>query len=181
MGRKFNIFNFQETALAYEKLSQKYFTWTFIRTSTWSNCVIHYACINFATHAQFGANITEGVSDPTSIIATKCWLSTEPKITSPISVIDQNQFRVCEAKITCEMAFEKFLEGCKAEAVDECGVWCPCTVLSKTEEGVNVSFDGWNAAWMEPPHLWSTWDLKCNSLWSETKTFKLFQQREINC
>ena len=27
-----------------------------------------------------------------------------------------NQFWVCEAKITCEMAFEKFLEGCKAEA-----------------------------------------------------------------
>ena len=43
------------------------------------------------------------------------------------------------------MAFEKFLEGCKAEAVDECGVWCRCTVLSKTEEGVTVSFDGWNA------------------------------------
>ena len=32
-----------------------------IRTSTRSNCVIHYTCINFATHAQFGANTTEGV------------------------------------------------------------------------------------------------------------------------
>ena len=32
-----------------------------IRTSTRSNCVIHYSCINFATHAQFGANTTEGV------------------------------------------------------------------------------------------------------------------------
>ena len=32
-----------------------------IRTSTRSNCVIHYARINFATHAQFGANTTEGV------------------------------------------------------------------------------------------------------------------------
>ena len=32
------------------------------------------------------------------------------------------------------MAFGKFREGCKAEAV-----------LSKTEEGVTVSFDGWNA------------------------------------
>ena len=34
---------------------------TCIRTSTRSNCVIHYACINFATHAQFGAIATEGV------------------------------------------------------------------------------------------------------------------------
>ena len=25
-----------------------------IRTSTRSNCVIHYGCINFVTHAQFG-------------------------------------------------------------------------------------------------------------------------------
>ena len=32
-----------------------------IRTSTRSNCVIYYACINFATYAQFGANTTEGV------------------------------------------------------------------------------------------------------------------------
>ena len=26
----------------------------YIRTSTRSNCVIHYGCINFVTHAQFG-------------------------------------------------------------------------------------------------------------------------------
>jgi len=32
-----------------------------IRTSMRSNSVIHYAYINFATHAQFGANATKGV------------------------------------------------------------------------------------------------------------------------
>ena len=57
-----------------------------IRTSTRSNCVIHYSCINFATHAQFGANTTEGVWDPTSIVATKCGLFTEPTITKKFFV-----------------------------------------------------------------------------------------------
>ena len=45
------------------------------------------------------------------------------------------------------MAFEKFLCGSKAEAIDDCGVWCLCTVLSKSKETVTVSFDGWNAEW----------------------------------
>ena len=45
------------------------------------------------------------------------------------------------------MAFAKFLHGCKAEAIDECGVWYECTVLSSTEEAVTVEFDGWSAEW----------------------------------
>ena len=67
--------------LFYSLQSLKYLLGNPVRTSTRSNCVIHYSCINFATHAQFSANTTEGVWDPTSIVATKCGLFTEPKIT----------------------------------------------------------------------------------------------------
>ena len=37
--------------------------------------------------------------------------------------------------------------GFKAEAVDEEGVWCPCTVQDVGNDYVIVSFDGWNADW----------------------------------
>ena len=45
------------------------------------------------------------------------------------------------------MAFEKFFCGSKAEAIDDCGIWCLCTVMSKSNETVTVSFIGWNAEW----------------------------------
>ena len=45
------------------------------------------------------------------------------------------------------MAFEKFLCGSKAEAIDDCGIWCLCTVIAKSNEMVTVSFNGWNAEW----------------------------------
>ena len=35
--------------------------------------------------------------------------------------------------------------GFKAEAVDEEGIWCPCTVEDVSNDSVIVSFDGWNA------------------------------------
>ena len=34
--------------------------------------------------------------------------------------------------------------GFKAEAVDEEGVWCTCTVEEVDDDYVIVSFDGWN-------------------------------------
>ena len=37
--------------------------------------------------------------------------------------------------------------GFKAEAVDEEGIWCPCTVQEVSSDSVIVSFDGWNAEW----------------------------------
>ena len=37
--------------------------------------------------------------------------------------------------------------GFKAEAVDEEGIWCPCTVEDVSNDSVIVSFDGWNAEW----------------------------------
>ena len=37
--------------------------------------------------------------------------------------------------------------GFKAEAVDEEGVWCTCTVEEVDDDYVIVSFDGWNAEW----------------------------------
>ena len=37
--------------------------------------------------------------------------------------------------------------GFKAEAVDEEGIWCPCTVQEVSRDSVIVSFDGWNAEW----------------------------------
>ena len=43
-----NPLPFQETFILSHRLFQA------IRTSTRSNCVIHYGCINFVTHAQFG-------------------------------------------------------------------------------------------------------------------------------
>ena len=35
--------------------------------------------------------------------------------------------------------------GFKAEAVDEEGVWCACSVEEVNDDYVIVSFDGWNA------------------------------------
>ena len=37
--------------------------------------------------------------------------------------------------------------GFKAEAVDEEGSWCPCTVQDVSNDSVIVSFDGRNAEW----------------------------------
>ena len=37
--------------------------------------------------------------------------------------------------------------GFKAEAVDEDGVWCACTVEEASNDYAIVSFDGWNAEW----------------------------------
>ena len=45
------------------------------------------------------------------------------------------------------MALDMFQSGCKAEAIDDCGVWCSCTVLYQTKEVVTVAFNGWSAEW----------------------------------
>ena len=45
------------------------------------------------------------------------------------------------------MAFQNFQVGCKAEAVDDDGVWCRCTVILNENDGVTVSFDGWKSEW----------------------------------
>ncbi|RMX42886.1 hypothetical protein pdam_00005168 [Pocillopora damicornis] len=37
--------------------------------------------------------------------------------------------------------------GFKAEAVDEEGVWCACTVEEVDDDYVIISFDGGNAEW----------------------------------
>ena len=37
--------------------------------------------------------------------------------------------------------------GFKAEAVDEEGVWCACTVEEVDDDYAIVSFNGWNAEW----------------------------------
>ena len=37
--------------------------------------------------------------------------------------------------------------GFKTEAVNEEGIWCPCTVEDVSNDSVIVSFDGWNAEW----------------------------------
>ena len=37
--------------------------------------------------------------------------------------------------------------GFKAEAVDEEGVWCACTVEEVDDDYMIVSFHGWNAEW----------------------------------
>ena len=44
------------------------------------------------------------------------------------------------------MAFPQTV-GFKAEAVDEEGVWCACTVEEVDNDYVIVSFDGWNGEW----------------------------------
>ena len=38
----------------------------------------------------------------------------------------------------------------KAEAIDEDGVWCICTVEEVKEEEVIISNDGWHAEWNCP-------------------------------
>ena len=47
------------------------------------------------------------------------------------------------------MAFQNFQVGCKAcaEAVDDDGVWCRCTVILNENDGATVSFDGWKSEW----------------------------------
>ena len=45
------------------------------------------------------------------------------------------------------MAFQNFQVGCKAEAVDDDGVWCSCTVILNESDGATVSFDGWKSEW----------------------------------
>ena len=45
------------------------------------------------------------------------------------------------------MAFQNFQVGCKAEAVDDYGVWCRCTVILNENDRVTVSFDGWKSEW----------------------------------
>ena len=37
--------------------------------------------------------------------------------------------------------------GFKAEAIDEEGVWCACTVKEVNNNFAIVSFDSWNAEW----------------------------------
>ena len=41
---------------------------------------------------------------------------------------------------------EKYTCGGKAEAIDDCGIWCRCTVIARAEHIV-VSFDGWKDEW----------------------------------
>ena len=45
------------------------------------------------------------------------------------------------------MALMNFQVGCKAEAVDDDGVWCRCTVILNENDEVTVSFDGWKSEW----------------------------------
>ena len=43
------------------------------------------------------------------------------------------------------MPFQNFQVGCKAEAVDDDGLWCRCTVILNENDGVTVSFHGWKS------------------------------------
>ena len=45
------------------------------------------------------------------------------------------------------LTFEVYSKGCKAEAIDDDGVWCPCTVVKNEKDALTVSFDGWNSQW----------------------------------
>lgn len=42
---------------------------------------------------------------------------------------------------------KRFVEGSKAEALDEGGVWCVCTVVCTESEAISVAFDGWGEEW----------------------------------
>ena len=42
---------------------------------------------------------------------------------------------------------QRYLVGSKAEAIDEDGVWCICTVEEVEEEEVIISYDGWHVEW----------------------------------
>ena len=42
---------------------------------------------------------------------------------------------------------KRFVEGSKAEALDEEGVWCVCTVVCSESEAISVAFDGWGEEW----------------------------------
>lgn len=42
--------------------------------------------------------------------------------------------------------FEKYICGSKVEVIDDCGIWCRCTVIVRAEYIV-VFFDGWKDEW----------------------------------
>ena len=42
---------------------------------------------------------------------------------------------------------KRFVKGSKAEALDEEGVWCVCTVICSESEAITVAFDGWGEEW----------------------------------
>ena len=50
---------------------------------------------------------------------------------------------------------QRYLVGSKAEAIDEDGVWCICTVEEVEEEEVIISYDSWHVEWnchISDPH-----------------------------
>lgn len=48
---------------------------------------------------------------------------------------------------TMDKLVKRFVEGSKAEALDEEGVWCVCTVVCSESEAISVAFDGWGEEW----------------------------------
>ena len=46
-----------------------------------------------------------------------------------------------------EKLVKRFVECSKAEALDEEGVWCICTVVCIESEAISVAFDGWSEEW----------------------------------
>ena len=42
---------------------------------------------------------------------------------------------------------QRYLVGSKAEAIDEDGVWCICTVEEVEEEEVIILYDSWHVEW----------------------------------
>ena len=48
---------------------------------------------------------------------------------------------------TMDKLVKRFVEGSNAEALDEEGVWCVCTVVCSESEAISVAFDGWGKEW----------------------------------
>ena len=69
--------------------------------------------------------------------------------TSCPALLIANLFRSYElnAQLTENAMAVPHTVGFKAEAVDEEGIWCPCTVEDVSNNSVIVSFDAWNAEW----------------------------------
>ena len=71
------------------------------------------------------------------------------------SFSDRSKLVLTQLRKNVMVLSQRYLVGSKAEAIDEDGVWCVCTVEKVEEEEVIISCDGWHVEWnchISDPH-----------------------------
>ena len=60
---------------------------------------------------------------------------------------DRSKLVLTQLRKNVMVPSQRYLVGSKAEAIDEDGVWCICTVEEVEEEKVIISYDSWHVEW----------------------------------